>query len=131
MPLLTDEKPHNITIDVASADLDHTINSNRIISANLQVVTGSSSEPTSGKITAYSVEPFAQSTDSLSAVEGGVEVNIKTTRKLRIESEVISGGGSKKQVVWSQDLTFSATQRFLNDTLTQVSDSSTSLQFCT
>lgn len=107
-------------MDVASAEPDHAFNSNWIVSANLQVVTGSSLEPTTGKITSYSVEPFAQTTDSISPVEGGVEITTKATRKLRIESEVISGGGSKKQVVWSQDLAFSNTQWYLNDTLVQV-----------
>jgi hypothetical protein len=107
-------------VDVASAESDHAINSNWIVSANLQIVTGPSSEPTTGEITSYSVEPFAQFTNTLSTVEGGAEIATKATRKLRIESEVISGNGSKKQVVWSQDLAFSNTQWYLNDTLIQV-----------
>jgi len=109
VPLLTDGKPHDITIDVASAEPDHAINSNWIISANLQVVTGSSSEPTTEEMVSRSVEPFAQTADSLSAVDGGVEVTTKATRKLRIESEVISGNGSKKRVVWSWQDLFSPT----------------------
>ena len=107
-------------MDVVSAEPDHAINPNWVVSANLQVVTGPSSEPTTGKITSYSVEPFAQSTDTLSAVDGGVEITTKASRKLRIESEIISGGGSKKRVVWSQDLSFSNTQWYLNNTLVQV-----------
>lgn len=93
-------------MDVASAEPDHAINSNWIVSADLQVVTGSSSGPTTGKITSYSVEPYTQTTDSFSTVEGGVEITTKAIGKLRIESEVISGSGSKKRVVWSQDLAF-------------------------
>jgi len=50
-----------------------------------------------------------------------VEITTKATRKLRIESEVVSGSGSMKRVVWSQDLLFSNTQWYLNDTLVQVS----------
>ena len=107
-------------MDVVSAEPDHAVNSNWIVSANLQVVIGSSSKPTAGKITSYSVEPFAQSADTLSAVEGGVEITTKVSRKLTIESEVISGGGSKKRVIWSQDLAFSNTQWYLNGTLVQV-----------
>ncbi|KAF9792431.1 peptide N-acetyl-beta-D-glucosaminyl asparaginase amidase A-domain-containing protein [Thelephora terrestris] len=119
VPLLTDGKPHNVTIDVASADPDHAINSNWILSANLQVVTGSSPEPTTGNITSYDVEPFARATSTLSSVEGDVEITTEATRKLRIESQVVSGNGSRSQVVWSQDLTFSTTQWFLNDTLVE------------
>ena len=107
-------------MDIASAEPDHMINSNWIISANLQVITGPSTRPTTGKITSYSAEPFVRSTDALSTVEGGVEIITKATRRLRIESEVISGSGSKKRVVWSQDLAFSNTQWYLNDTLVQV-----------
>lgn len=107
-------------MDVASAEPDHAVNTNWIVSGNLQVVTGSSSNPTTGKITSYSAEPFTQSTSSLSAIEGGVEITTKASRKLRIESEVISGSGSKNRVVWSQDLGFSNTQWYLNDTLVQV-----------
>lgn len=120
VPLLTDGKPHDITIDVASAEPDHAINSNWIISANLQVVTGSSSEPTTGEIVSRSVEPFAQTTDSLLAIDGGVEITTKAIRKLRIESEIISGNGLKKRVVWSQDLVFSNTQWYSNDALVEV-----------
>lgn len=120
MPLLTDGESHDITIDVVSADPDHTINSNWIISANLQIITGASSEPTTGTMLSYNVDPFAQYTDSLSPVQGGVEITTQATRKLRIESEVMCGDGSSKRVVWSQDLSFSATQWFLGDALIQV-----------
>jgi hypothetical protein len=48
-----------------------------------------------------------------------VGIATKATRKLRIESEVISGSGSKKRV-WSQDLAFSNTQWYRNDTLVQL-----------
>jgi len=106
-------------MDVASAEPDHAINSNWIVSANLQIVTGSSSKPTTGKVISYDVEPFAQSNDVLSTVEGGVEITTKVSRKIRIESEVVSGDGSKKRVVWSQDLSFSNTQWYLNNTLAQ------------
>ncbi|KAF9653138.1 hypothetical protein BDM02DRAFT_3153349 [Thelephora ganbajun] len=100
IPLLTDGKPHNITIDVASAEPDHATNSNWIVSANLQVVTRSPSEPTTGNIASYGVESFAQTTTSLS--EGSVEITTRGTRKLRIESEVICGDGSKRQVLVTQ-----------------------------
>jgi hypothetical protein len=85
-------------MDLVSADPDHATNSNWIVSGNLQVVTVSSPEPTAGKITSYSVEPFVQSTDSLFDEGGGVEIKTKATRKLRIESEVICGGGSGNEL---------------------------------
>ena len=107
-------------MDLTSADPDHATNSDWIASGNLQIVTGPSSEPTTGKITSYSGEPFVQSTSSLFVKEGGVVITTKAATKLRVESEVICGGGSKKQVVWLQDLAFSTTQRFSKDALIQV-----------
>jgi Peptide N-acetyl-beta-D-glucosaminyl asparaginase amidase A len=122
VPILTSGSSHNITLDVASAESNHSINSNWIVSANLQVVTGASSEPTTGNITAYAVEPFAQTATTASVGNGELNVTLTATRQVHIEADIVSGSGEKTHVVWSQDLTFFNTQFYLHNTLVQVSD---------
>ena len=56
---MTDGQPHNISLDVVSAEDDHTINQNWFVSGLLQVVTDPSGKPTTGKITKYDAQPFA------------------------------------------------------------------------
>ncbi|KAH9857099.1 peptide N-acetyl-beta-D-glucosaminyl asparaginase amidase A-domain-containing protein [Lenzites betulinus] len=116
VPILTDGNPHNITLDVVSAEDDHTINQNWFVSGNLQVVTDPSSKPTTGKITKYEASPFAVSktTGSVGA-NGDVNVTVATTRSIHIEAEITSGSGKKTLVVWSQNMQFSNTQEFLDD----------------
>ncbi|KAI0362365.1 hypothetical protein OH77DRAFT_1441853 [Trametes cingulata] len=115
VPVLTDGKPHNISIDVVSAESDHAINQNWFVSGNLQVVTDSSSRPTTGKITKYEASPFAVSktTGSVGA-NGDVNVTVSATRNIHIEAEITSGSGKTTHVVWSQNLQFSNTQNFLD-----------------
>ena len=50
VPILTDGQPHNITIDVVSAEQNHTINGSWNLSGNLQVVLDPSGLPTTGKV---------------------------------------------------------------------------------
>lgn len=120
MPLLADGSSHNISLDVASAEADHTINGNWFVSANLQVITDKSDQPTTGKITAYNVEPYAHSTTTGSIDNGEVNFTVSATRKVHIEADILSGSGKKSHVVWSQDLSFSNNQQYLANTLIQV-----------
>lgn len=114
--------PHEFVIDVSSAESDHVINQNWYISGLLQIITDTSPEPTTGGITAYDVEPFAISTSSGETLNGGddVEITVKSTRQIHIESTVISGSGEVTNVVWSQQLSYSNVQTYLNNALTQV-----------
>lgn len=122
VPVLTDGKAHNFSIDVVSAETDHVINQNWFVSGLLQVITDTSSKPTTGKITVYDASPFAvtNTTGTVSA-DGDVVVTVTATRNIHIESEIVSGSGKVTHVVWSQSLTYSNTQSFLNDTFIQVS----------
>jgi hypothetical protein len=120
VPLLADGSTHNISLDVASAEANHTINGNWFVSANLQVVTDKSDAPTTGKITSYEVEPYAKSTTTGSTGNGEVNVTVSATRKVHIEADIFSGSGKKSHVVWSQDLSFSNNQQYLANTLIQV-----------
>lgn len=122
VPVLTDGKSHNISIDVVSAEANHTINSNWYVSGSLQVVTDSSSEPTTGKITVYNAQPYAQTstTGSLGA-NGDLNVTVSATRSIQIESEFTSGSGVYTYVSWSQNLEYSNTQYYLNNYMINVS----------
>lgn len=113
VPLLIDEKSHNFTIDVASAEADHSILQNWFVSGALYVVTDPSTRPTTGKIVSYDVSPFAQSTTKGGIGDiGEVEFSLEVSRRLRIESEIVSGSGAKSHIVWSQSLAFSNSQTY-------------------
>ncbi|KAF7355809.1 Peptide-N4-(N-acetyl-beta-glucosaminyl)asparagine amidase A [Mycena venus] len=71
VPLLTDEKPHLFTIVVVSVEVDKTILQNSFVSGLLQVITDQSSKPTTGRITSYSAEAFAQTRTTGSVGENG------------------------------------------------------------
>ncbi|KAJ8521617.1 hypothetical protein ONZ45_g1709 [Pleurotus djamor] len=111
VPLLVDGLPHNITIDVASAEQDHAIEQNWYVSGNLQIVTDASSRPTKGKVLSYSAEPFARSSvEGRIEGEGSVDFNVKATRKLHVESVISSGSGKTVRVQWSQNLEYTNAQ---------------------
>ncbi|KAF9005653.1 peptide N-acetyl-beta-D-glucosaminyl asparaginase amidase A-domain-containing protein [Cyathus striatus] len=68
VPLLTDNAPHNFSIDVVSAEDDHTILQNWFVSGLLQIVTDASPLRTTGKMILYDATPFAQ-TSTTGSVE--------------------------------------------------------------
>ncbi|TFK42579.1 peptide N-acetyl-beta-D-glucosaminyl asparaginase amidase A-domain-containing protein [Crucibulum laeve] len=120
VPLLTDGKSHNFTIDVASAESDHTILQNWFVSGLLQVIMDSSPRRTTGKMTKYSATPFAQSTITGAVGKNGdVNVTVAATRSVHIESDIISGSGKSNHVVWSQNLQYSNIQNFLQNATIQ------------
>ncbi|KAI0928911.1 hypothetical protein AcW2_004771 [Taiwanofungus camphoratus] len=119
VPVLTDGNPHNISIDVVSAETDHTINQNWYVSGNLQIVTDPSAKPTTGKITVYNAQPYAQTTTSGSVGDRDVNVTVSASRSIHIESEIRSGSGAYTYVVWTQNLEYSNTQYYLDNTYVQ------------
>src|SRR5882762_8838603 len=105
VPVLTDGKSHTISLDVVSAEKNHTINDNWYVSGNLQVVTDISSEPTTGSITKYTADPYAVSSVTGNVgKDGDVNVTVKAMRRIHIESIIKSGSGKSTKVVWSQYL---------------------------
>ncbi|KDR81615.1 hypothetical protein GALMADRAFT_59305 [Galerina marginata CBS 339.88] len=120
VPLLTDGKPHNFSLDVTSAENDHTILQNWFLSGVLQVFTDKSSRPTTGKITQYSADPFSK-TNTVGSVgaNGDVNITVSASRKIHIESTIISGSGHVNHVVFSQDLQYKNVQNLLDNTLIQ------------
>ncbi|EIW85186.1 hypothetical protein CONPUDRAFT_87677 [Coniophora puteana RWD-64-598 SS2] len=120
VPVFADGLPHNVSLDVASAESNHTINANWYVSGLLQVVTDPSGQPTTGNITAYDVQPYAVAhTDGSVGANGDVTVTVAATRSVRIESTIVSGSGDTTAVVWAQDLEFSNTQYYLDNATTQ------------
>lgn len=106
---------------MTSAEEDHAILQNWFLSGALQVFVDRSSKPTIGKITQYSADPFSATTTVGNVGDNGdVNVTVTASRKIHIESTIISGSGKKNRVVWSQDLQYKNVQNFLNNTLIQV-----------
>jgi hypothetical protein len=121
VPLLTDGKPHTFTIDVASAETDKAILSNWFVSGVLQVITDSSSKPTTGKITSYSAEPFAVSSTTGSVSDNGdISITVKASRQIHITADIVSGSGKHTHVAVSQNLEYVNQQDYLDNTLVQV-----------
>ncbi|KAF9564641.1 hypothetical protein CPC08DRAFT_660179 [Agrocybe pediades] len=120
VPILTDGKAHNFSLDVTSAEADHTVLQNWFLSGVLQVFTDPSSKPTTGKITTYSADPFSQ-TNTVGTVgaNGDVNITVSASRKIHIESTIISGSGQLNHVVFTQDLQYKNVQNFLQNTLIQ------------
>lgn len=120
VPVLADGKPHNITIDVASAEDNHAILQNWYLSGNFQVFLDASPNSTTGNITSYAAEPYSQ-TDVTETKQGSdLTITVSATRKLHIESTIVTGSGKKNNVVFSQDLQYSNAQVYLNNFNTQV-----------
>lgn len=120
--MLTDGKSHNISLDVVSAESDHSINQNWYVTANLQVLTNAkSSKRTTGNMIVYDVQPYAHtSTSGTVAKNGDLDFTVKANRDIHIESNIITGDGEKIQVVWSQSLSFTNVQTYSGNATIQV-----------
>jgi len=120
VPILADGRNHTISLDVASAEDDHTILQNWYLSGVLQVFVDPSGKPTTGNMTFYSAYPYA-TTSTVGSVGGGdVNVTVSAKRKIHIESTIVSGSGEVNNVVWDQDLQYENVQYILDGAQTQV-----------
>ncbi|KAG6820360.1 hypothetical protein H0H93_001552 [Arthromyces matolae] len=120
VPVFANGEPHNITIDVASAEDDHSILQNWFVSGLLQVYLDTSPKRTTGEITSYSAQPFASSTTSGKIGENGdINVTVTATRKIHVEANIVSGSGELVHAVWLQDLQYVNVQNYLEDTTIQ------------
>ncbi|EKM55501.1 uncharacterized protein PHACADRAFT_256164, partial [Phanerochaete carnosa HHB-10118-sp] len=113
VPILSDGKPHNITLDVVSAEANHTINQNWYVTANLQVVLDPSDKATTGAMTVHSAPLYASTTTTgkVDAV-GDVDFTVRASHNIHIESDVVTGSGMRTHVVWSQTLSYENTQTY-------------------
>ena len=110
-------------MDVVSAEVNHTINQNWYLTANLQILTDpTSTRPTTGKITKYEVQPFAQTTTTGSASKSVVSTAVQASRSVHIEADVVSGSGVTNHVVWTQSLSYSNVQTYRQNGSVQVSN---------
>ncbi|KAJ3883467.1 peptide N-acetyl-beta-D-glucosaminyl asparaginase amidase A-domain-containing protein [Lentinula edodes] len=114
VPLLTDNSPHNFTLDVVSAEEKHTINSNWYVS----VILDTSFEPTIGNMTVHSASNYAD-TSITGFVEdfGQFNATVTAMRNIHIEADILSGSGQLTHVIWTQDLQFSNIQTYRNNGL--------------
>ncbi|KAF9264679.1 hypothetical protein L218DRAFT_998188 [Marasmius fiardii PR-910] len=119
VPVLTDGKPHVFTIDVASAEDDHMTLQNWFVSGVLQVFVDSSSQRTTGNITTYSAEPFAETSATASVQGNNVIITVSARRQIHIEADILSGSGVATHVVFSQELQYQNIQSYLNRAATQ------------
>jgi len=120
VPILADGNPHNITLDVVSAEADHAINANWFVSGLIQIVTDNSTNPTTGTTNIISAPAFANtSITGSSAANGDVNITVTATRSIHIEANITSGSGQTNQVVWKQDLQYSNVQTYQDNTLIQ------------
>ncbi|GLB34951.1 putative peptide N-acetyl-beta-D-glucosaminyl asparaginase amidase A [Lyophyllum shimeji] len=120
VPLLVDGNPHQFTIDVVSAEADHTILQNWYVSGLLQVITDSSPEPTSGNITVYDAPLFAQATNTGTVRNGSVDITVTASHKLHVEASILSGSGKSIHAVWTQELSYSNHQTYTENATVQV-----------
>ncbi|KAF5391453.1 hypothetical protein D9757_001886 [Collybiopsis confluens] len=115
LPLLTDGKGHNFTLDVVSSEADGAINQNWFVSGLLQVVTAPTNSPTTGNMTVYMADNFPVSSSSASVRQNGDEIiTVNASRKIHIESDVCSNNVCTK-VVFDQSLEYSNVQSYLDD----------------
>ncbi|KAH9008581.1 peptide N-acetyl-beta-D-glucosaminyl asparaginase amidase A-domain-containing protein, partial [Lactarius deliciosus] len=112
IPILTNGQPHNITLDVASAEPNHQINQNWYLSGLLQVNLDSSTLPTTGNITLYQADDYALSTASGSN-DGDIIIIVNASRSIHIEAEIIAGSGKQTKVVFTQNLEYGNVQKYL------------------
>ncbi|KAI9432687.1 peptide N-acetyl-beta-D-glucosaminyl asparaginase amidase A-domain-containing protein [Lactarius indigo] len=110
IPILTNGAPHNITIDVASAEPDHQTNQTWFLSGLLQVNLDSSTLPTTGNITLYQASDYATSTASGSSNNDVVNINVDASRSIHIEAEIVAGSGERNKVVFTQNLEYRSTR---------------------
>ncbi|KAH9005456.1 peptide-N4-(N-acetyl-beta-glucosaminyl)asparagine amidase A [Lactarius hatsudake] len=120
IPILTNGRPHNITLDVASAESNHQINQNWYLSGVLQVNLDSSALPTTGNITLYQASDYALSTASGSN-DSDISITVNASRSIHIEAEIIAGSGGRTKVVFTQNLEYGNVQHYpQQDTYPQV-----------
>ncbi|KAJ7046785.1 hypothetical protein C8F04DRAFT_210129 [Mycena alexandri] len=82
-----------------SAEADHTILPNWYVSGLFQVVTDSSSRRTTGEITSYNAEHFAQTSITGEVGDNGdVNITVTATRKIQITpAHILSGSGKARR----------------------------------
>ncbi|KAH9008587.1 peptide N-acetyl-beta-D-glucosaminyl asparaginase amidase A-domain-containing protein [Lactarius deliciosus] len=111
IPILTNGHPHNITLDVASAEPDHQINENWYLSGLLQVNLDSSTLPTTGNITLYQAVDYALSSASVSN-DSDINFIVNASRSIHIEAEIVAGSGEQTKVVFTQNLEYGNVQSY-------------------
>ncbi|KIO20433.1 hypothetical protein M407DRAFT_220580, partial [Tulasnella calospora MUT 4182] len=132
VPILADGKNHTVTINVVSAEPDHTILGNWWVSGNIQVVLDPSEKPTKGLIMRYFASPYA--TSHISGIKhkksGDVNITVTAEHSLQIEAVLLTGSGTTSTVAWEQSYSFSNTQSYIDNATYQVGEVSSTCRLC-
>ncbi|EJD49003.1 hypothetical protein AURDEDRAFT_183127 [Auricularia subglabra TFB-10046 SS5] len=117
IPKLSDRLPHVFALDVVGIGANRTINSDWLMSGNVQIVLDASKKPTTGRTTRYDVEPFAQVmvTGRVSGSAPDVTATTRAARSLRIEGEVLTGSGRIVHYRWQQQASFTNTETYVSN----------------
>lgn len=117
IPKLSDGLPHTFTLDVVGIGANHTINSDWLVSGNVQIVLDESEKPTTGRITRYDVEPFAQVmvTGRVSGSAPDVTATTRAIRSLLVEGEALTGSGRIMNYRWQQQASFLNTETYVTN----------------
>ncbi|KAG8953062.1 hypothetical protein FRC04_003009 [Tulasnella sp. 424] len=123
IPILADGNNHTITIDVVSAEPDHTILGNWWVSGNIQVILDPSNQPTKGVITKYVAPVHATSriAGNKDKKSGDVSITVAAEHSLQIEALLVTGSGTISVVTWQQSYSFTNTQSYRDGATYQVS----------
>lgn len=117
LPLLTDSKPHNFTLIVAGQGENGSINSRWYLSGNIAINVDPSGVATTGKILNYKTTPNIKISGE--NCDGVIFTSVEASRKLSVESYLVTGGKNKKKVSFNQDLLYENKQNLAVDGNTQ------------
>lgn len=104
--LLTDDKPHNLSVGVAGMGVDHSINANWYISGNVQITLDPYGGRSTGYIQTYDAQPHVEASVTGTASGGSspaLRAHTSAKRYLTISGIVKSGSGKVTIVEWKQN----------------------------
>jgi hypothetical protein len=108
LPLLSDGAPHTFSLNVIGMGANRSINSDWILSGNIQLWLDVSTRPTTGRITRYEapsfVDPVVNGLVTGKAPRTNVSVTTMVKRQLHVAAEITTGSGVRTYVEWAQDL---------------------------
>ncbi|EFP78151.2 uncharacterized protein PGTG_04107 [Puccinia graminis f. sp. tritici CRL 75-36-700-3] len=104
LPLLTDSKPHNFTLTVEGQGENRSINSKWFLSGNIAMALDTSGERTTGEMIEYKTDPTINIAGGICG--GSVCTTTNASRKLFIESYLVTGSKTKKKASFKQDFAY-------------------------
>ncbi|KNZ44778.1 hypothetical protein VP01_882g2 [Puccinia sorghi] len=119
LPALTDSLPHNFTLTVEGQGENGSINSKWFLSGNIAITLDPSGKSTCGKILSYYTDPTIKIFGGVCG--GSVCTTTDASRKLFIESAIITGSNQRRKVSFKQELAYQSKHILALDGSSQVS----------